>query len=270
MQTTITAFDHAFNALCRSLLHYKAEPLGPQTPFYIWRTRGDGRVRASHAENDGRLFDRNNPPATGNPGEDYGCRCWAEPEYGNVYVEQTLISSINDVIPAWTDRGFFTHFLGSGTPVTLQETGYLSKIIDFFAFHALASDGLAGVYRSVNQQIMQAAKKVGNGAVPYSFNNTYNFYDVLYTFRNSTVKGEFAGDVRRDGDYLVINGIMTYSFFDEFADPISLVEVQVRAFGIDRTQAQRNVNELANFFGRIYPITDVWKTKFNATILEKI
>ncbi|WP_442872598.1 phage minor head protein [Cognatishimia sp. SS12] len=43
------------------------------------RTRRDSRVRPSHAENDGRVFEWNDPPATGHPGDDYGCRCTAEP-----------------------------------------------------------------------------------------------------------------------------------------------------------------------------------------------
>jgi len=50
-----------------------------RTGYYIWRTRGDGNVRPSHAANDGRIFSWDNPPATGHPGEDYGCRCVAEP-----------------------------------------------------------------------------------------------------------------------------------------------------------------------------------------------
>jgi SPP1 gp7 family putative phage head morphogenesis protein len=49
------------------------------TNLYIWRTRKDGKVRASHAANDGEVFAWNNPPPTGHPGEDFGCRCVAEP-----------------------------------------------------------------------------------------------------------------------------------------------------------------------------------------------
>ena len=47
---------------------------------YIWRTVGDERVRDTHDENDGQFFTWDNPPSeTGAPGEDYQCRCWAEP-----------------------------------------------------------------------------------------------------------------------------------------------------------------------------------------------
>ena len=46
---------------------------------YIRRTAGDERVRASHAILDGQRFSWDDPPSVGHPGEDIGCRCWAEP-----------------------------------------------------------------------------------------------------------------------------------------------------------------------------------------------
>jgi len=54
------------------------------TPTYVWRTREDDKVRPSHAANDGVIFAWDTPPATGHPGDDYGCRCTAEPYYGNL------------------------------------------------------------------------------------------------------------------------------------------------------------------------------------------
>lgn len=49
---------------------------------YIWRTVGDERVRDTHEEQDGKFFTWDNPPSEtddNHPGEDYQCRCWAEP-----------------------------------------------------------------------------------------------------------------------------------------------------------------------------------------------
>jgi SPP1 gp7 family putative phage head morphogenesis protein len=49
---------------------------------YIWRTVGDERVRETHESVDGDYYSWDNPPSEtdGNaPGEDYQCRCWAEP-----------------------------------------------------------------------------------------------------------------------------------------------------------------------------------------------
>jgi len=45
---------------------------------YIWHTMGDGRVRSSHADRDGKAFSWDNPPDGGHPGEAYNCRCTAE------------------------------------------------------------------------------------------------------------------------------------------------------------------------------------------------
>lgn len=46
---------------------------------YEWSTSGDERVRDSHADNNGKVFEWDKPPATGHPGEDINCRCVAIP-----------------------------------------------------------------------------------------------------------------------------------------------------------------------------------------------
>lgn len=47
---------------------------------YIWRTSRDERVRDSHRSKEGKTFSWNDPPSdTGHPGEDFNCRCTAEP-----------------------------------------------------------------------------------------------------------------------------------------------------------------------------------------------
>jgi len=46
---------------------------------YIWHTMGDNHVRSEHAARNGQIFDFDNPPEGGNPGDAPNCRCWAEP-----------------------------------------------------------------------------------------------------------------------------------------------------------------------------------------------
>ena len=46
--------------------------------YYIWRTMQDGKVRKSHRDYDGKIFNVNNPPIAGYPGDDYNCRCYAD------------------------------------------------------------------------------------------------------------------------------------------------------------------------------------------------
>lgn len=51
---------------------------------YIWSTSLDERVRPSHAAKEGQKFSWDNPPNdTGNPGEDFNCRCVALPVFEN-------------------------------------------------------------------------------------------------------------------------------------------------------------------------------------------
>lgn len=46
---------------------------------YIWRTSQDERVRDEHQALEGRIFKWSEPPDVGHPGEDFQCRCTAEP-----------------------------------------------------------------------------------------------------------------------------------------------------------------------------------------------
>lgn len=57
---------------------------------YQWQTSGDERVREEHAENDGKVFSWNDPPATGHPGHDVNCRCVAIP-YFDLDKEEELL-----------------------------------------------------------------------------------------------------------------------------------------------------------------------------------
>ena len=47
--------------------------------YYVWRTMQDEKVRPEHAEREGEVFCWDEEPEGGHPGEDYNCRCWAEP-----------------------------------------------------------------------------------------------------------------------------------------------------------------------------------------------
>lgn len=60
---------------------------------YRWRTVGDDAVRASHAAKNNNIYRWDKPPLdTGHPGDDYQCRCYAEP-----YLEDLLPNAgLND------------------------------------------------------------------------------------------------------------------------------------------------------------------------------
>ena len=68
---------------------------------YIWHSQDDAKVRSDHAANEGKIFSWDNPPPTGHPGEDFNCRCWAEPVIGNSFLDGSDIDDppIEEVHP---------------------------------------------------------------------------------------------------------------------------------------------------------------------------
>ena len=77
MKQIDVADENAINPQINSIL---ADDMAKNpNDYYIWRTRQDDKVRSKHAEREGKIFNKHIPPEGGNPGEDYNCRCWAEP-----------------------------------------------------------------------------------------------------------------------------------------------------------------------------------------------
>ena len=63
--------------------------------YYIWRTKKDDKVRGKHAEREGEIFNWHVPPEGGHPGEDYNCRCWAEPYDPERYADKPMIVDVS-------------------------------------------------------------------------------------------------------------------------------------------------------------------------------
>lgn len=230
------------------------------TTHYIWRTQGDDKVRASHAANNGKIFAWDNPPETGYPGDDYNCRCTAEPyvQGSTEFAYQTLISSINDVSPKWTNIDLTRHFyIGGGRGVTLSEIGHLQGVINHY-FYRL------GKYGDVNTQIVDAARKNLGSEFAYDFSNSYGFEDYLYVFGDGVVSGVFIGSSRYQNGVLVVNGTVEYFYDDTFTDPVDLREL-LRGTS-DPADAARLQVIVSDFGGSYYPIKDYWKTEFHAEV----
>lgn len=56
---------------------------------YIRRGVGDARERESHLVLNNLPFTWDNPPDVGHPGEDFQCRCWAEPDLAKFYGDES-------------------------------------------------------------------------------------------------------------------------------------------------------------------------------------
>lgn len=60
----------------------KARQTAAGVTRYRWSTSGDDRVRDTHRAHNGKIFFWDKPPAdTGHPGQDFQCRCIAEPVF---------------------------------------------------------------------------------------------------------------------------------------------------------------------------------------------
>lgn len=79
--------DEAFD-LGRDLNHFV---VSSNSDVYKWMTQKDSVVRPTHRKLQGKLFSYNDPPTTidkyghthtGNPGTDWGCRCWEDAAVG--------------------------------------------------------------------------------------------------------------------------------------------------------------------------------------------
>ena len=52
---------------------------------FVWRTMRDNRVRSEHSEREGRRYQWDDPPDGEIPGEPINCRCYAEPDLGELF-----------------------------------------------------------------------------------------------------------------------------------------------------------------------------------------
>ncbi len=228
------------------------------TTHYIWRTSGDSKVRASHAANNGKVFVWGNPPETGHPGEDYNCRCTAEPYAPDVdeSSSQHVTSIVDEGLRRWAWYDFVLHYyLGSGTSVRLSHVGHLQDVINASREH---------VFKGVERQVFSDAREIISGNLSDTFENTYPFYSVSFVHGRSTVEGRYNGSVARNGNALHINVEVVYNFSDVFTDPLDIRE---RESGSSDPRAIE-ANELidSEVGGQYYNITDSWTTRLRAVI----
>ncbi len=225
---------------------------------YIWHTQGDGKVRESHAVNNGKVFAWDNPPEVGHPGEDYNCRCWAEPYAPEVreYISQTVTSVVDEGLSRWAWYDFVIHYyLGGGKNIKLSHVGHLQDVIDVSRKH---------VFKGVERQVFKEARAKLSGNLNDTFKISYPFYPVSFVHGSSIVRGNYSGSVVRIGDALHINAKVEYNFRDTFTDPLDIRE---RNSGSSDPEA-RQANELidSELGGQFYDIYDSWETYLTAVI----
>ncbi|MEQ1890367.1 MAG: phage minor head protein [Alphaproteobacteria bacterium] len=221
------AYRRAFDLYLRKgipiELSLKAAAEHPTT-HYIWRTRGDNKVRASHAANNGRIFAWDDPPVTGHPGEDFGCRCWAQPyrPADPEYLDQSVTSKVQGSSTHWEWYDFVIHYyFGGGEPVQLSDIGHLQDVINQANEHGLRPHQ---VFEGVEIQVLKATRAARSGAVSGTFTRGYDFSSVSFVHGESEVYGNFAGTVQQENDYLIVTADVDFEFSDEFEDPLDIIQ----------------------------------------------
>ncbi len=188
------------------------------TTHYIWRTRRDGKVRPSHAANNGKIFAWDTPPPTGHPGEDYGCRCTAEPyvvPVANISEQMTItLTGVSDTGREWTDEDFEDHYYeGKGKGVTLRQIGHLVKVVAKY---------MKDAEERIKGQVADAARKNIGQPFIYNFVNIYDMINVVFSLGDTTIGGGFFGTAILKNDILHVEGTLAFFQRDEFADPLDL------------------------------------------------
>lgn len=145
--------------------HFQRDALQLET--YIWRSRDDNRVREAHAEYNDQVFAWSAPPIGGHPGQDWNCRCTAEPIIDPPGIPEGAVCDIltgdrlSDVFPD-ADRDRLTqvarevdlqivtarlnspdrlaHFFGQ----VLQEVGQRMRLVESLDYRA---DRLGSIFR---------------------------------------------------------------------------------------------------------------------------
>ncbi len=151
------------------------------------------------------------------PGEEFNCRCWAEPVNQAAGLHQELISEVKDADRRWTEEDFKNHFdNGKGQTITLSQTGYLGAIIE------KAKEIL---FHRVEDQVADKMREIKSGKLVYTTENSYPLLaEVFWVFGGGTIRTKTEGTVSQNGDILSIQATVEYEYYDEFTDPGNIRE----------------------------------------------
>ncbi len=235
------------------------------TTHYIWRTANDDKVRPAHAANEGKIFGWGNPPPTEHPGEDYNCRCTAEPytQGTSEFAYQELTSDVSSNNLPWDDYDFARHFLSrDGSAIDLQEIGNLPDVIEFYLFK-IVKDG-DNIYQRLNAQIVDEARKHQDGQFSYAFDKSYEeFRNYIFGFGSSTIGGTFTGNVRHKDGQMYIEGRIDFYFKDTYADPLDIRE-KITTGTSDPEASMPWLVSITDGGGTYFSIHASWHSSFKA------
>lgn len=215
-----SAYRHGFSVYLRSgrsiaLLEHRSA-LDGHTSHHVWRTRGDRKVRAAHAANEGRIFAWKDPPPTGHPGQMRNCRCTAEPyvpgktEFAEIMITSDLSSSAR----RWGNSDFVKHYYsGNGNPIELREIGHLQEIAEHYAYAQGAFSRLPG-------QIVRFAREHPRNRFQCLIENNYSFHFVQFSHGGGVVQVWVKGYSAMSSEMIAVEAELLSEFSDIFEDPL--------------------------------------------------
>ena len=188
------------------------------TTHYIWRTRRDGKVRPSHAVNNGKIFSWDNPPSTGHPGEDYGCRCMAEPHLPETSESFDItFNNVSDAGKKWLSRDFVKHyFFGNGETITVRQTGHLRAVLA--EYRRIVIDDP----KRLPGQIADLARNNTGQPFADNFGRSYSMKEVVFSLGSTTITGDFYGKNDLINGMLQMRGTLVFRLRDVFRDPLDI------------------------------------------------
>ena len=109
--------------------------------------------------------------------------------------------------------------------------------------------------------------------ITIDFESSYDFSNVLYSYRKSTIKGIFAGNVNVYSNEVSIIGKANFIFEDSFKDPLNFAQIVVLARKllpfvdeIEEANFSETFKTLANIGQSPYKIRYNWSKEINLTV----
>lgn len=168
-------------------------------------------------------------------------------------------------MPAISHKGWSTmqfvrhHYVGRGRTVYLNNIGLLGAVKREANRLAINRSG------GFKDQIRDQVKRVKNGRVSISFNNSYNFGKVRFFLRGGTLHGVFGGQSKQVGNILLFTGEITILYTGSSEDFASLVDIRRRLFNTT-TNPPEWLREASKSGGKVYAIKGSWNEKFAGKI----
>lgn len=125
------------------------------------------------------------------------------------------------------------------------------------------------MFDRVKNQVAEKAKGTGSGTFTGSWNNSYEFKDLVYSLGRVTIKGRFGGTVQKDGKVLNVQANAEYEFYDEFTDPFSARQLVLGTSEVTTLPPSLlggAVLLTTDLAGRPFRITGSWETEITGSI----